>query len=102
MFPFAGFCLVLLALLKLLSLLGVQRAGNWYLKLKSKLFWNFFLRIAMESYLQMHLSSTIHFTNFGVRSFSGDWIGAITSIFVAFVINLLPFGLLIFLHVKFA
>jgi len=55
----------------------------------------------MESYLELHLCSTINLTNFYMRTYSGDWIGAITSIPVAIVINLLPFAIFILLYCKF-
>ena len=98
-FPFTGLCLILLALLKLLSKRGYQRPLEWYLKLKTFLI-KLILAILYESYLELHLSSTISVANLLFSSHSGDWIGASTSILVAIVVNIFPFGLMCFLYCK--
>lgn len=92
----------MLAVLKLFSRLGVKRFESFYLKLKNVVFWNLLIMLVMESYLEMHLSSTINIVNLLFSSNSGDWLAAVTSILVAIILNVFPFALFYFLHRNFS
>jgi len=97
-FPLVAIWLLLLVLLKLLALSGFSGPQKWYLWLKNKLFWNFLLRLLIESYLELHLSSTINAANLYWSSNSGDWLASLTTLPVAFVVNAFPIWLFMFLR----
>lgn len=100
-FPLIGVWLLLLAILKLFAACGCSRPNRWYAKLKAALFWNFLLRLVIESYLELHLSSTINAANLYFSSNSGDWLASLTTLPVAFVVNVFPFWLFVFLRRNF-
>jgi len=102
LFPMFVLVLVVLILLRMLGACGLQRPQKWYMQLRDSLFWNFLLQTTMESYLEMHLSSTVNLTSLVWSSNSGDWLAAVTAILTAIVLNLLPFVLVAYLYYNFA
>jgi len=102
LFPMFVLVLIVLVLLRLLGACGFQRPQKWYMQLRDSLFWNFLLQTTMESYLEMHLSSTVNLTSLVWSSNSGDWLAAVTAILTAIVLNLLPFVLVAYLYYNFA